>query len=642
MSARKSILNTTVILCHWIFVCMLLTSPLHAQTQVDEPSTLTTSSPEKALPASSGETAFLPVQPKTINPRPTPTGEPITIRAIRQEKHGELYHLNGNVEIEFRGDRLQADDMTYDDTTAEVFAQGHVLFDGEPGDIHMVASRARYNVDSDTGRFWEVIGTTGAKTQGKNLMLTSSTPFYFRGGIVDKVGPQRFLVHHGSVTSCSQTVPHWSLHADQTNVEVGDTAKMYHSTFWLWHFPVFYFPFFDHPVERQPRKSGFLMPMVSTSSSKGDIIGDAFFWAINRSMDAQFAGEYMTKRGWAQHVDFNARPSETSFLSAHYYGVEDRGVPSTRTVPGPGGSAIVLPATQSQGGHEITLTSASLLPMKIRAVSDVDLLSSYLYRVAFADPFRQATNSEVQSTGFLTRNDNGYSFNLMAQRYQDYLSTTPNDLITIRQSPNLEISSVDRSLGNSPFVWGFNNSFGSLARSQPVYTVSSSGTATMTGAVVHSSAERFDLAPHLALPLFWRGWSLRAEVGGRNTFYTNSLGTGSIYGQPVDATVDRHAVESSLELRPPRFRGCSRILCSATRSNISWNRAWSIGTSRGSTISKTFRGSMRAISLPTPMKWSTRWYSGCMPNALPGRAVPRKELLWQPAVSWPTDRNAHR
>ena len=42
------------------------------------------------------------------------------------------------------------------------------------------------------------------------------------------------------------------------------------------------------------------------------MIGDSFYWAINRSMDATVGGEYLSKRGWALQENYRYRPDEDS------------------------------------------------------------------------------------------------------------------------------------------------------------------------------------------------------------------------------------------------------------------------------------------------------------------------------------------
>src|SRR5258708_21130828 len=49
------------------------------------------------------------------------------------------------------------------------------------------------------------------------------------------------------------------------------------------------------------RQSGFLIPTIGTSNSKGTIVGDSFYWAINRSMDATLGAEYLSRPGWLLH-----------------------------------------------------------------------------------------------------------------------------------------------------------------------------------------------------------------------------------------------------------------------------------------------------------------------------------------------------
>jgi LPS-assembly protein len=62
---------------------------------------------------------------------------------------------------------------------------------------------------------------------------------------------------------------------------------------------------------------------------------------------------------------------------------------------------------------------------------------------------------------------------------------------------------------------------------------------------------RFDVDPNVSLPLLFRGWSLRPEVGIRYTLYTQQLlpssGLGTASGDPID----RRALDTSVVLRPP-------------------------------------------------------------------------------------------
>ena len=131
---------------------------------------------------------------------------------------------------------------------------------------------ATYNVRAESGRFEHVVGTTGMQLRGKRMILTTANPFAFTGRVVEKTGPDHYLVYDGTITTCELPRPKWEFNAHKIIVEVGGNATIYHSTFRIEGVPVFYFPFATHPVEREPRQTGLLIPNVGSSSIKGTIL----------------------------------------------------------------------------------------------------------------------------------------------------------------------------------------------------------------------------------------------------------------------------------------------------------------------------------------------------------------------------------
>jgi LPS-assembly protein len=453
--------------------------------------------------------------------QPLPTEE-VTITADQQEKIGDTYHLRGHVHIHFRQFDIHADEIIYDAKTGDITAIGHLVFDGGPNDLHIEGSRATYNAHSDTGKFYDVVGTTGAKIRGKHVLLTSSNPFSFSGRLVEKVGKDHIIVNEGTVTSCTLKNPKWTFNARKVDVVLGQNAKLYHSTFRLRRIPIFYFPFATLPVERIGRQSGFLIPSIGQSSRKGTIIGDSVYWAINRSMDATLGAEYWSARGWAQHGEFRAKPSDSSFLNMKYFGVLDRGFGNPK---------------QNQGGEEATLNGEGALSHGIRAVASLDYLSSYVFRLAFSETFTQAVNSEVKSTAFLSKTYNGYSFNAMLSRYQNYQSTTPGDVITILHAPSADLNSVDHKLGTSPFYASYDVALQGVSRREP-------------GFVTDNLVGRFDIYPQVGVPFHIGGWDFRPELALRDTYYTQRLDSSSGTPVPGNEPVNRKAYETTFEIRP--------------------------------------------------------------------------------------------
>ena len=399
------------------------------------------------------------------------------------------------------------------------------MFEGGPHDAHIEAKTAVYNINTENGTFYDVVGSVGTRFRGKNVVLTSSNPFMFTGKEVKKIGRDRFIVLHGTVTSCALPTPKWTFNAEKVDVIAGEDAHIYHSTFRILRVPVFYFPYASHPVDTLGRTSGFLLPSGGQSSRKGTSIGESFYWAINRSMDATIGGEYYSRRGWSQSGEFRARPSQDSHLNIRYAGMLDRGDPVTK---------------QDQSGQEVHLDSELNLPYGFRGVADVNYLSSFLYRLAFSNTFSQAVNSEVSSTAFVSKNFRGYSFDVMSSRYQNFQSTKSGDQILLVHAPTVEFSSVERHFRDSPIVWAFDASGEGVSRRQPNFVSSS-----LVG--------RFDVRPRAALMMSLAGWTMRPEIALRNTFYTDSqtINPSTGLAVPIDDALNRRALESTIEVRPP-------------------------------------------------------------------------------------------
>ncbi len=524
MTFRKETNTTLRRGCHLLLLCCIFTSGLLAQS-------ITQSTQSPHAPAKTTRTGKL--------------GEEVTIQAREQEKVGDVYKLRGNVIIHFRNYVVTADDVTFNDDTGEMVANGHLVLEGGPHDEHITATHGTLNTETETGKFYDVIGMTGAKFRGKNVILTSSNPFVFTGQVVERVGPDHYVVYHGVITTCQLPKPKWEYQAQKIDVTVGADAKVYHSDFRLHGIPIFYFPYAEHPVDNLGRQTGFLIPNIGQSSQKGTIIGDGFYWAINPSSDLSLGAEYFSQRGWAEHAEFRAKPTDRSTIEFRYFQVIDR---------------------EGQGGVEARLQADSPLPFDVRGVADVDYLNSFIFREAFAESFTQAINSEVKSVAFLTKTIGTLSLNVMASRYQNFLgtnqclslgiyvpcsSTTSTSLVNtggdsailIVHAPSFELSNIEREVAKSRVFLSLDTAAEGVSRSEPNLTT--------TGNVVNNYSipllGRYDILPDASYALLWKGWTLRPDFSVRDTYYTQrALGNIS-----SNNPVNRRSVEGGFDLRPP-------------------------------------------------------------------------------------------
>jgi len=577
MISRTRLIITALLGCHLILAPALLTSQWRSGAEGEDPGQVTpplqdsqaasstkdptVSSPQEATSPAGPEQKPAPAKPELYapaaeenegtrvlqevveqqlqNPAEQDSGNPrppanvvlnrdeVLIRADEQEKNQDIYKVRGNVEIKFRTSTLHCDQATYDSTTGLITATGHVVYDGGTHSEHLVGSHATYDVSRDTGTFYDVTGSTGIKVKNQSMFLTSSTPFFFTGKVVDKLGPDLYRVHQGVITSCQLPNPKWEFHPATATVEVGGDAKMYHSTLRIKGIPVFYFPYVQHPVDNLGRKSGFLIPTIGQSNTKGTIIGTSFYWAINRSSDAEIGGYYFSSRGWAQVGNYRSIGWKYQF-HAEYFGVIDsQGNPVSK---------------QNQGGEEIKANGFVALPYGFRGVVSVDYLSSYLFRLAFGQSFTEAINSEVRSSGFVSKGWSGNYLGLLASRYQNYQSTVHGDVIDIAHIPSFQMAGVENPIFNSKFMYTYDVAGEGVSRHEP-------------GFQTPSIVGRLDAYPTISLPTFLRGWTFRPEAGVRETLYTERLipsngSTGDI-GVAVSQAINRNVFLASMEMRPP-------------------------------------------------------------------------------------------
>jgi len=123
-------------------------------------------------------------------------------------------------------------------------------------------------------------------------------------------------------------------------------------------------------VDAEERQSGIEIPEIENSSTKGIVLGEEFYWAINRSTDLTLGLEYLSNRGWQERSTFRFKGLGNDFVTGHYSGLQDRGYFT-------GGVYV------NQGGEDATFLGRHDFAAHNRVVGDLEYLSSFAYREAF-------------------------------------------------------------------------------------------------------------------------------------------------------------------------------------------------------------------------------------------------------------------
>ena len=298
-----------------------------------------------------------------------------------------------------------------------------------------------------------------------------------------------------------------------------------------------------HPVQKEQRQTGLLIPSFGNSSTKGMIAGDSVYWVFNRSMDATVGAEYYSKRGWFQRGEFRARPSDNSYRVLQLSG---NGGPRHRQ------SA----AESRRRGRALSWPSVRF--GTFRGVANVDYLSSFVFRIAFTDVYTQAIDSEVRSQIFLSNTTNGFHFNALAERYQNFEvcnpGTEPNaccthitqtELVRILHTPSFFISGEERQLGNTPLYWSFESAAEGLQRRE-VRGFAARVSHRRSGGPVRSGALAFDAVAMAGMVV-----PSRSYVAGYVLHRAVQPGIRCDHGRAADDILNRKSLEASFELRPP-------------------------------------------------------------------------------------------
>ena len=472
-------------------------------------------------------------------PRPQtrlPTRQGIlTLEADQQRQVGKIFYADGNVDILYEDARLRADHVEFNDETKVAVARGHVQFDRDTQ--HLEADRGTYNLRTATGTFEHVRGTVKAERRPNPSLLVSPNPLYFEADEVERVDERTYKVRHAWLTVCDPGKPKWKFYAPRATIYIQRAVHMENASFRLFSVPIVYMPYATAPAGSKLRQSGFLLPEVGQSTLKGFILGDSYYWAPSDWFDLTAGAMLLSRRGWSQTTSLRARPSENVKIDVSYFGVRDRGFTE-------GGVLF------KQGGHEAHIGLDTFLPNGWRAVADLNQLSSLTFRLAWANTFSQAVNSEVFNTVFLSNSFHGFNLSFAALGYKNFFNAenvvtgTPETAVVLRTAPEARFGSLPQAPWQRwPFYFSFQVFADALHRSQPAQ-------GSEPAFDTPSAVQRFEIAPTLTMPLRWGPW---IGVTPTFTFRSTRYGAQLLPNETFGPSLVRTTEEFSVDIRPPSF-----------------------------------------------------------------------------------------
>lgn len=375
--------------------------------------------------------------------------------------------------VTYRDMRFEADgSIVYDERTGEVVAGPLVTY--TRGDERLTGRDLEFNVRTETGQMREVSGWLTPA-----LLIEAATARRLENG--------HYELTDVTITTCDPDGnPVWWYWTQSATIDPETDVRASHSLFKIKGVPFFWLPWLRVPVEERPRASGFLTPQTSTSTTKGRSVSESYYHVIDRSADLMVTGEYFTLRGLAGSVDFRAVPDERSRVEISSFFAHDR---------------------LDEGGHSTRILGYTNRG-NLRAVADMNIVSSFTFRQVFEEGFDLISSPTETSKAFATYNTPGVSYNFMYSRQGTFFVDQPTTIL--RKFPSVDAGVYSQAIGDLPLYFSIDGSIAGLHRRD--------GTVESPAFV-----ERLDVYPRVEIPLIRTpAFTWSHTVGVRNTHYSHS------------------------------------------------------------------------------------------------------------------------
>lgn len=214
---------------------------------------------------------------------------------ITYNQTGEIITIFGDVVVKYDGKRLLADKLIYRKPEARIYAEGNIVYYNENGDVAF-AQKADFNDKIEDG-FVEKISikfNNEAEVIADNMEKQGEIYHFSDAEYIPCKCKVRKISADGSVFF--DTREYWKIKATDMKIDKEKEMVRYkNAQVRFLDIPVFYTPYFFHPVRGSKRKTGFLTPSIGNSSHLGAFLETPFYINIKPQMDATLTPIFSTE-----------------------------------------------------------------------------------------------------------------------------------------------------------------------------------------------------------------------------------------------------------------------------------------------------------------------------------------------------------
>ena len=217
--------------------------------------------------------------------------------------------------------------------------------------------------------------------------------------------------------------------------------------------PVFALPAILVPLKSN-RQSGLLVPTLGYNASGGSVISESYFWAINRSQDLTATVKRYDLRGWKGLFDYRYVLNKESrgHLSTAY--IHDRRFENSDNTISPKDRAF------AKYDHYYTLPNDFVHRTNLAFASDLR------YSRDFPKELTGHKDPALENRISLSQNTERQHRSIESAYYMNLLKEDPgaNNDDAVHRLPEINVSYMDRRIGESNFYWGLDFNFVKFAR----------------------------------------------------------------------------------------------------------------------------------------------------------------------------------
>jgi LPS-assembly protein len=328
----------------------------------------------------------------------------------------------GNVQIYYGNSTLEANRVVYDQKTKRLHAEGNVRLTEQDGKV----------------TYGEIMDLSDDYRDGfvDSLRLDAPDQTRMAATRAERSSGRYTVFHNGVYTAClpckddPKKPPLWQVKAARIIHDQGE-KMVYFEDARLEFFgqPIAFLPYFSAPDPTVKRKTGFLMPIFTSSSVYGAAVEIPYYWALAPDYDATFSPMITTRQGPLLQGEFRQRliNGAYSIRAAGIYQLDKDYFSSSKFTPAPGETATTNPGFRNWRG---SLESLGLFALNNKwvwgwdatALSDKTFLQDYhpsLSKLRAVDTF-QNPQSEAISQLYLAGKGNRSYFDARTIYYYGF------------------------------------------------------------------------------------------------------------------------------------------------------------------------------------------------------------------------------